>query len=160
MAVVYRALVEKLGAASTATFVGNEGELFWDPTSTDIRISDGTTVGGAVVSGGSSTAPVAAGFITLNGTSPTWTGTTGYTVSGAQPGGVGTDYEITLTFPTAYSARTDYIVQATYDSTNYVAGNGASIGVVRGTSSIVFTPRRWDEDPLSLGDIMVTITNL
>lgn len=104
--------------------------------------------------------PVAAGCITLNGTSPTWSGTTGYTVSGAQPGGVGTDYEITLTFPTAYSARTDYIVQATYDSTNYVSGNGASIGVARGTASIVFTPRRWDENPLSLGDIMVTITNL
>jgi len=104
--------------------------------------------------------PVAAGCITLNGTSPTWSGTTGYTVSGAQPGGAGTDYVITLTFPTAYSARTDYIVQATYDGTNYVSGNGASIGVARGTASVVFTPRRWDENPLSLGEIMVTITNL
>jgi len=104
--------------------------------------------------------PVAAGCITLNGTSPTWSGTAGYTVSGAQPGGAGTDYVITLTFPTAYSARTDYIVQATYDSTNYVSGNGASIGVARGTASVVFTPRRWDENPLSLGEIMVTITNL
>lgn len=104
--------------------------------------------------------PVATGFITLNGTSPTWTGTTGYTVSGAQPGGAGTDYEITLTFPTAYSARTDYIVQATYDGTNYISANGAQIAVARGTSSIVFTPRRWDENPLSLGEIMITITNL
>lgn len=104
--------------------------------------------------------PAAKGYIFLDGTSPTWTGTAGYTVSGAQPGGAGTDYVITLTFPTAYSARTDYIVQATYDSTNYVAGNGASIGVVRGTSSVVFTPRRWNEDPLSLGEIMVTIYNL
>jgi len=104
--------------------------------------------------------PVAVGCITLNGTSPTWSGTAGYTVSGAQPGGGGTDYEITLTFPTAYSARTDYIVQATYDGTNYVSGNDASIGVARGTASVVFTPRRWDENPLSLGEIMVTITNL
>jgi hypothetical protein len=104
--------------------------------------------------------PVAVGCITLNGTSPTWSGTAGYTVSGAQPGGGGTDYEITLTFPTAYSARTDYIVQATYDGTNYISGNGASIGVARGTASVVFTPRRWDENPLSLGEIMVTITNL
>ena len=104
--------------------------------------------------------PVAVGCITLNGTSPTWSGTAGYTVSGAQPGGAGTDYEITLTFPTAYSARTDYIVQTTYDGFNYVAGNGASIGVTRGTASVVFTPRRWDENPLSLGEIMVTITNL
>jgi len=104
--------------------------------------------------------PVAVGYITLNGTSPTWSGTAGYSVSGAQPGGAGTDYEITLTFPTAYSARTDYIVQATYDGTNLIAGNGASIGVARGTASVVFTPRRWDENPLSLGEIMVTITNL
>ncbi|QPB08162.1 tail fiber-like protein [Synechococcus phage S-H9-1] len=103
--------------------------------------------------------PVAVGCITLNGTSPTWSGTSGYSVSGSQPGGAGTDYVITLTFPSAYSARTDYIVQATYDSTNYVSGNGASIGVARGTASVVFTPRRWDENPLSLGEIMVTITN-
>ena len=53
MAVVYRALVEKLGAASTATFVGNEGELFWDPTSTTVRISDGSTPGGVGIGGGS-----------------------------------------------------------------------------------------------------------
>ena len=54
MAVVYRALVEKLGAASTATFVGNEGELFWDPTSTIVRISDGSTPGGVGIGGGGS----------------------------------------------------------------------------------------------------------
>ena len=52
MSVVYRALVEKLGAASTATFVGNEGELFWDPTSTTVRISDGSTPGGVGIGGG------------------------------------------------------------------------------------------------------------
>ena len=52
MAVVYRALVEKLGAASTTTFVGNEGELFWDPTSTTVRISDGSTPGGVGIGGG------------------------------------------------------------------------------------------------------------
>ena len=54
MAVVYRALVEKLGAASAVTFVGNEGELFWDPTSTALKISDGSTAGGVGISGGSS----------------------------------------------------------------------------------------------------------
>ena len=54
MSVVYRALVEKLGAASAVTFVGNEGELFWDPTSTALKISDGSTAGGVGISGGSS----------------------------------------------------------------------------------------------------------
>ena len=54
MTAVYRALVEKLGAASAVTFVGNGGELFWDPTSTSLKISDGSTVGGVGISGGSS----------------------------------------------------------------------------------------------------------
>jgi len=126
-------------------------------TSGEVLTSDGA---GNVTWSAPSNVPVAVGYITLNGTSPTWSGTSGYTVTGTQPGGAGTDYEITLTFPSAYSARTDYVVQATYDGTNYVSGNGASIGVARGTASVVFTPRRWDENPLSLGEIMVTITNL
>ena len=153
--------------SDTAPLTPSDGDLWWDSAYGQLKMyyDDGQDTPSAQWVDASPplaqpNVPVAAGFITLNGTSPTWTGTTGYTVSGAQPGGAGTDYVITLTFPTAYSARTDYIVQATYDSTNYVAGNGASIGVVRGTSSIVFTPRRWDENPLSLGDIMVTITNL
>jgi hypothetical protein len=54
MSVVYRALVEKLGASTAVTFVGNEGELFWDPTSTALKISDGSTAGGVGISGGSS----------------------------------------------------------------------------------------------------------
>jgi len=152
----YRVFTEKLGDSDPDQFVGNAGEVFYDPNGTALKISDGTTAGGVSIGG----APAAQGFITLNGTSPTWSGTAGYTVSGAQPGGGGTDYEITLTFPTAYSARTDYIVQTTYDGNNYVSGNDASIGVTRGTASVVFVPRRWDENPLSLGEIMVTIHNL
>ena len=162
MAVVYRAFVEKLGAASTATFVGNEGELFWDPTSTDIRISDGTTVGGAVVSGGSSGAPTAKGCINMNANSPTWTGTGGYTVakSGGDGSALGGDVFYTLTFPIAYNARTEYIVQASYDGTDWVSANGAQIGIERNAGNVVFCVRRWNEDPLNLGDIMVTIHNL
>ena len=104
--------------------------------------------------------PVAAGYINMNGTSPTWSGTTGYSISGAQPGGAGTDYVYTLTFPSTYSARTDYIVQATYDGTNYISSNSCELAVARGTASVVFTPRRLDGQPLNQGEIMVTITNL
>ena len=104
--------------------------------------------------------PVAVGCINMNGFSPTWTGTTGYTVTGTQPQGSGTDYVYTLTFPSAYSARTDYIVQATFDGTNYVPENGCELAVARGTASVVFTPRRFDGQPLNQGEIMVTITNL
>jgi hypothetical protein len=107
-----------------------------------------------------STAPVAVGYINMNGTSPTWSGTTGYSISGAQPGGAGTDYVYTLTFPSAYSARTDYIVQATYDGTDYISDVSCELAVARGTGSVVFTPRRLDGQPLSSGDIMVSITEL
>jgi len=43
---VYRLYPEKLGDASSLTFVGNEGEIFYNPTVGNIRISDGATVGG------------------------------------------------------------------------------------------------------------------
>lgn len=50
MASVYRVFVEKLGGADAATFVGNAGELFWDPTTQSLKISDGTTAGGQPLS--------------------------------------------------------------------------------------------------------------
>ena len=52
MSTVYRSFVEKLGGSSAASFVGNKGELFWDPESSTLRISDGSTPGGLQVSGG------------------------------------------------------------------------------------------------------------
>lgn len=52
MPAVYRPYVEKLGGNTSATaFIGNSGEIFYDPTTTTLRISDGTTPGGNVVSG-------------------------------------------------------------------------------------------------------------
>ena len=106
--------------------------------------------------------PVAAGNINMNANSPTWTGTGGYTVakSGGDGSALGGDVFYTLTFPSAYAARTDYIVNASYDGTDWVSANGAQIGIERNTGNIVFCVRRWNEDPLNLGDIMVTITNL
>ena len=152
---IYRVFVEKLGGTGiTTTFVGNEGELFWDPTSTALKMSDGSTAGGVATGG----APTAKGYINMNGSSPTWTGTSGYTV--AHSGGGGLDNLYTLTFPTAYSARTDYIVHATYDGTDWIYVNGAQVAVARFTDRVVFTVRQWNEDPLNLGDIMVTIHNL
>ena len=50
MASVYRVFVEKLGGADATTFVGNAGELFWDPTTQSLKISDGTTPGGQPLS--------------------------------------------------------------------------------------------------------------
>ena len=158
MATIYRVFPEKLGGSSASTFVGNQGDLFYDPTSSTLRMSDGSTAGGVVVGGGAT----ATGFINMNGNNPTWTGTAGYTVakSGGDGTALGGDVLYTLTFPAAYSARTDYIVHATYDGTDWVYVNGAQVAVARFTDKVVFTVRRWNEDPLNLGDIMVTIHNL
>lgn len=43
---IYRALNEKLGGRNVSEYVGNAGELFWDPDTGNLRMSDGTTVGG------------------------------------------------------------------------------------------------------------------
>ena len=98
----------------------------------------------------------------MNANSPTWTGTAGFTVakSGGDGSALGGDVFYTLTFPVAYNARTEYIVQASYDGTDWVSANGAQIGIERNTADVVFCVRRWNEDPLNIGDIMVTITNL
>lgn len=46
---IYRALNEKLGGRNVSEYVGNVGELFWDPDTGNLRISDGVTVGGISV---------------------------------------------------------------------------------------------------------------
>ena len=45
----YRVFVEKLGDIEATQFIGNEGELFYDPNTTTLRVSDGVTPGGAQV---------------------------------------------------------------------------------------------------------------
>ena len=51
MSSVFRAFVEKLGGSDASTFVGNRGELFYDPETSTLRVSDGSTAGGIIVSG-------------------------------------------------------------------------------------------------------------
>ena len=47
----FRAYVEKLGATQAADFIGNEGDLFYDPNTASLRVSDGVTPGGIAVVG-------------------------------------------------------------------------------------------------------------
>ena len=50
----YRLFAEKLGGRTSSQFIGNEGEIFYDPTTNSLRISDGSTMGGqSILSGGS-----------------------------------------------------------------------------------------------------------
>jgi hypothetical protein len=157
MATTNRAFTEKLGGTTATNFVGNQGDLFYDPTTSVLRVSDGSTAGGVTVGGASA----AVGCITM-GENPTWSGTSGYTVtkSGGDGQPLNGDVTFRLTFPSAYSARTDYIVHATYDGTTYVVGNGAQVAVNRSTDYVDIVPRKWNEDPLIVGELMVTIHNL
>ena len=47
----FRAFVEKLGDVDPGLFVGNEGDLFYNPNTASLRISDGVTPGGIPVTG-------------------------------------------------------------------------------------------------------------
>jgi len=46
---VYRVFVEKLGGANPTTFVGDEGEVFYNPNNGVLKISDGSTPTGIVM---------------------------------------------------------------------------------------------------------------
>lgn len=46
---VYRLFVEKLGGANPTTFVGDEGEVFYNPSDGVLKISDGSTPTGLVM---------------------------------------------------------------------------------------------------------------
>jgi hypothetical protein len=45
----FRPFLEKLGGTPANTFIGNNGELFYDPDTTKIRVSDGVTPGGKLI---------------------------------------------------------------------------------------------------------------
>lgn len=51
MASTYRFSTANLGGNNPAKYIGNEGEIFWNPKSGSLRLSDGTTVGGVDVTG-------------------------------------------------------------------------------------------------------------
>lgn len=46
---VYRIFVEKLGGTSPSQFVGDEGEIFYDPNVKALKLSNGVTLGGNVI---------------------------------------------------------------------------------------------------------------
>jgi len=52
MATTWRLFSEKLGGTTTTSFIGDTGEIFYDPASTTLRISDGSTPGGLTIGGG------------------------------------------------------------------------------------------------------------
>ena len=56
MATTFKLFADKMGGNDAAAYIGTAGEIFYDPTTTSLRISDGSTAGGTSIStGGSST---------------------------------------------------------------------------------------------------------
>jgi hypothetical protein len=45
----YVTFVDKQGGTTATDYIGNEGELFYDPSSLELRVSDGVTPGGEFV---------------------------------------------------------------------------------------------------------------
>ena len=122
MASVYRAFPEKLGGQSATSFVGNQGDLFYDPTTATLRVSDGSTAGGVVVG------PRYKGTASFTNftTSPegTWTGT-GITADYSaisSPTGYGT-FQFTFTMDHDYGDTASYLLLA---QAHHYAGESAS----------------------------------
>ena len=111
MSAVFRPFSEKLGGSSVTTFIGNEGDLFYDPTTSTLRVSDGSTAGGIVV-GGNTGGPRykgSGGFTNLS-TDPqgTWTGA-GITITYGAVSGYGV-FQFTFTMAHDYGDIANYLV--------------------------------------------------
>lgn len=68
---VYRVYLEKLGGSSPNSFIGNDGELFFDPNVPILKKSDGTTPGGIIVGMGASSIPQQFVFVSDKSDLPT-----------------------------------------------------------------------------------------
>jgi hypothetical protein len=51
----FKLFADKMGGRQASEYIGTEGEIFYDPTTTSLRISDGSTAGGTSISTGGST---------------------------------------------------------------------------------------------------------
>lgn len=55
MATTFKLFAEKMGGSVTTSYVGNTGEIFYDPSTGSLRLSDGSTAGGIAIGGGGGT---------------------------------------------------------------------------------------------------------
>jgi hypothetical protein len=51
MPTTYKAFTSKMGGANPVEYIGRTGEIFWDPASGSLRLSDGSTAGGIAITG-------------------------------------------------------------------------------------------------------------
>ena len=112
MADTYRPFLEKLGGTNAATFVGNKGELFYDPNAGNLKVSDGSTAGGISAGVGAARFKVTGGFTNFGlGTAEhTWTGA-GITVTYGAVANYGS-FQFTFTMDHDYGDTASYLVLA------------------------------------------------
>ena len=113
MADTYRPFLEKLGGTDSSTFVGNKGELFYDPNAGTLKVSDGSTAGGISAGVGAARYKGTGGFTNFStgNAEHTWTGA-GITVTyGAVGGGYGS-FQFTFTMEHDYGDTASYLVLA------------------------------------------------
>jgi hypothetical protein len=138
----FRAFVEKLGDSQAGSFIGNEGDLFYDPNTASLRVSDGVTPGGIAVAGVSTVSgPIQQSLVpdadaTYDLGSPTnqWrdlylTNTTMYlggTAVAISTGGKLGNLEAGWCLFTPWSADTDYPFFQFYTTPKLGGGNSAS----------------------------------
>lgn len=70
MGVTNRFFLEKLGGSTVSQFIGNEGEMFFDPKTGVLRVSDGVTPGGIILGALGSTGYVGAFYDTSTQLNP------------------------------------------------------------------------------------------
>jgi hypothetical protein len=128
------AFVDKQGGTTATNYIGNEGELFYDPATTTLRVSDGATPGGTVVSSGGGgglsnivedTTPQLGGNLDVNGRTIVSTGNGNISIVPDEDG----DVIVTTSGNGIVSVTGDTTIDGTL-SVNVVEGNGAE-GVTR-----------------------------
>lgn len=127
MASVYRTFLEKLGGSDASTFVGKVGDLFYDPSVGNLKLSDGSTAGGVAVGTGGPRYKGTGGFTNFQ-TNPqgTWTGA-GITATYGAVANYGS-FQFTFTMDHDYGDTASYLVlaQCHYHSDS-AAGRGTPL---------------------------------
>lgn len=168
----YRVLVEKLGAQDASQFIGNEGEVFYDPNNPELKLSDGSTIGGVSIGGTGGGGAANTGDVTFTGNQVIGSGTSsgdgnGFSTLELVPDSnlYANDQYIIVdpTFPTHIHLRAG----GTQDASNaelFLGGENTHVRVIDGTgvrlyyeetnsntnfytSGVHFTGATWIADP-------------
>jgi len=131
---VYKLFLEKLGDSDATTFIGEVGDIFYDPTTSLIRRSDGSTPGGITITGAGSTgamndliddlSPSLGGNLDLNSKSITGSGT--INITGSVTASAGFTGDLTGTSTSSTQVSTSNTTGTTDHYVTFVDSHNAS----------------------------------